>query len=80
MPTIQDQCLQAIFQAITTAFSLAALYHLVASLTTHQPDYQDLELDDQDNNQEDQPPPYEAPVLRTRPLVPAIDLSVYTYM
>ena len=74
---------------LLAALALAALYHL-AHL---QPELWDLpdpldqdyghEDTDQNTDQADQDPAapdYSLPTLRHRPLVPAINLSVYTYM
>ena len=74
---------------LLAAVALAALYHLahLQQDLWDPPDQLDQDAghedQDQDTDQADQGPAaavYHLPTLRHRPLVPAINLSVYTYM
>ena len=84
MPTHQLQLPETILEALSAALALAALYHLAALPLPAPQDYQE---DTQDYQQTDQVDPlpallpaYQLPELRTRPLVPAVNLSEFTYM
>ena len=81
MPRQQTLLYQLSQQALAAALALAALHHLAVPLPTAEATYQE---DNQDYGHQDHqavpPDTYQLPVLRTRPLVPAIDLSSYTYM
>ena len=82
MPVSQQDLSAAACLLFLAAMALAAIYHWSPAAPANQDTAEDIEAAPQDD-----PVPIQVtahrtnfPELRTRPLVPAVNLSIYTYM
>ena len=82
MPVSQQDLSAAACLLFLAAMAFAAIYHWSPAAPANQDTAEDIEAAPQDDPVPSQAAAYHTsyPELRTRPLVPAIDLSIYTYM